>query len=89
MASEASKPGPEDLHGATTPATERTSHEDHSNGTPPKMDDPEPKTSKSKTILVMVSVFLSMFLVGLDRTIISTVCFIKTPARIQYVDDNC
>ncbi|KAG6358766.1 hypothetical protein INS49_012285 [Diaporthe citri] len=72
MASRASKSGPEDLHGAATPATERTSHDDHSNDTPPKLDDPEPKTSKSKTILVMVSVFLSMFLVGLDRTIIST-----------------
>ncbi|KAK6342041.1 hypothetical protein TWF730_001523 [Orbilia blumenaviensis] len=33
---------------------------------------PQQKQSKAKTILVFVSVFLSMFLVALDRTIIST-----------------
>lgn len=78
MTSQASKSGPEDLNGAATPATERTSNEDHSSATPPKLEEPEPKASKSKTILVMVSVFLSMFLVGLDRTIISTVSRIKS-----------
>lgn len=34
---------------------------------------PKQKQSKAKTILVFISVFLSMFLVALDRTIISTV----------------
>lgn len=85
MASQASKAGPEDLDGATTPATEKTYHDDHTNDTPPKLDDLEPETSKSKTILVMISVFLSMFLVGLDRTIISTVRIIKTPARMPVI----
>lgn len=33
----------------------------------------EPQSSKATTALVLVSVLLSMFLVGLDRTIISTV----------------
>ncbi|EPS36331.1 hypothetical protein H072_10162 [Dactylellina haptotyla CBS 200.50] len=39
-------------------------------GSPPKPDDQS--QSKTKKILVFVSVFLSMFLVALDRTIIST-----------------
>lgn len=73
MTFEISQSGPGELHGAATPAIERTSHDDVANYTPPKTDDQELETSKSKTILVMVSVFLSMFLVGLDRTIISTV----------------
>ncbi|KAK6496238.1 hypothetical protein TWF481_002262 [Arthrobotrys musiformis] len=37
-----------------------------------KHEQPQQKQSKAKTILVFISVFLSMFLVALDRTIIST-----------------
>lgn len=77
MTPQASKSGPEDLSGAATAPAERTSNEDHTGGTPTKMEEQETNPSKSKTILVMVSVFLSMFLVGLDRTIISTVSRIK------------
>lgn len=82
MASQTSQLGPRDLHGAATPATERTSHDNHTNDTPPKIDDREPKRSKSKTVLLMVSVFLSIFLFGLDRTIISTVSRDQTPIHI-------
>ncbi|KAF3309017.1 hypothetical protein TWF173_011527 [Orbilia oligospora] len=39
---------------------------------PDHEDNPQEKESKAKTILVFISVFLSMFLVALDRTIIST-----------------
>lgn len=87
MASQNSKTGPGTFHGAAAPATETASQSDQTNDTPPKIDDPEPKTSKSKTILLMVSVFLSIFLVGLDRTIISTVRTINyqfTQVRLPY-----
>lgn len=77
MTSQASNSGPQDLNGTATPTTERTSNEHHTGDTPTKVDEQEPRASKSKTILVMVSVFLSMFLVGLDRTIISTVSRIE------------
>ncbi|KAF3085426.1 hypothetical protein TWF102_011570 [Orbilia oligospora] len=39
---------------------------------PDHEDKPQEKESKAKIILVFISVFLSMFLVALDRTIIST-----------------
>ncbi|KAL1853107.1 hypothetical protein Daus18300_011935 [Diaporthe australafricana] len=74
-ASQAPVSDAEDLYNTATPAnaeTEKTSDEDHVDGTRVELEEPEPKTSEPKTILVMVSVFLSMFLVGLDRTIIST-----------------
>lgn len=78
MTSRISNSGPQDLNGAATPAMKRTSNEDHTGGTPTKIKEEENKPSKSKTILVMASVFLSMFLVGLDRTIISTVSPIES-----------
>lgn len=53
------------------------------------MEEQEPKISKSKTILVMVSVFLSMFLVGLDRTIISTVSRIKSQCAFTQLPTLC
>lgn len=73
ISSQTPKSGAETLRGATTPANEKTSREDNANEYSPKFDDSEAKGLKRKTILVMVSVFLSVFLVGLDRTIISTV----------------
>ncbi|KAL8832481.1 MAG: hypothetical protein Q9191_000251 [Dirinaria sp. TL-2023a] len=39
---------------------------------PSKPDDPQQKQSTARTVLLLISVFLSMFLVALDRTIIST-----------------
>lgn len=89
MTSQASKFVHEDLNGAATKATERTSHEDHTSGTPTKMEEQEPTASKSKTILVMVSVFLSMFLVGLDRTIISTVSRTKCQCAFPLPTTMC
>ncbi|XXH05441.1 hypothetical protein Hte_011868 [Hypoxylon texense] len=41
-------------------------------GSSNKPEDSDSKLSSTKTIMVLVSVFLSMFLVALDRTIIST-----------------
>lgn len=38
-----------------------------------KAGDPDEKPSKLELLLLLVSVFLSMFLVAVDRTIISTV----------------
>ncbi|KAK2615974.1 hypothetical protein N8I77_002695 [Diaporthe amygdali] len=72
ISSQSPKSGAETLRGATTPANEKTSREDNSNEHPPRFDDSEQIGLKRKTTLVMVSVFLSVFLVGLDRTIIST-----------------
>lgn len=87
MTSQTSNSDPEELYAASTPATDKTSHEHHANHTPPKLDDREFKNSKSKTILVMVSVFLSIFLVGLDRTIISTVRMMKRQPGSTCSDD--
>lgn len=57
----------------TTTDAPKTSHDIPAKETPSKPDNPEPKQSTTTTILVIVSVLLSVFLVGLDRTIISTV----------------
>jgi len=38
-----------------------------------KPDDPQQKPSTLRTVLLLISVFGTMFLVALDRTIISTV----------------
>lgn len=42
---------------------------------PHKTDDTYQEQSSTRIIPLLVSVFLTMFLVALDRTIISTVCF--------------
>lgn len=57
---------------ATTQAGE-TSHDVAAKRDPSKPDDPQQKQSTTRTVLLLISVFLSMFLVALDRTIISTV----------------
>lgn len=89
MFSQASKSVHQDLNGAATPAAERMSCEDHTSGTPTKVEEHQPKASKSKTLLVMVSVFLSMFLVGLDRTIISTVSRTKRQCAFTLPTTMC
>lgn len=50
-----------------------TSHDIAVRQDPNKRDDPDRKASALRTILLLISVFLSMFLVAIDRTIISTV----------------
>ncbi|KAJ0119995.1 hypothetical protein J7T55_000846 [Diaporthe amygdali] len=72
ISSQSPKSGAETLRGASTPANEKTSREDNADEYPPIFIDSESKGSNRKTRFVMVSVFLSVFLVGLDRTIIST-----------------
>lgn len=50
-----------------------TSHDNAVNSTHSKPDHQDQKLSTLETTLLLVSVFLSMFLVAVDRTIISTV----------------
>lgn len=50
-----------------------TSHDDAVNSTQFKPDHQDQKPSTLETVLLLVSVFLSMFLVAVDRNIISTV----------------
>lgn len=51
-----------------------TSHGDVVNPDQSKPDHRDQKPLTLETVLLLVSVFLSMFLVAVDRTIISTVC---------------
>lgn len=45
---------------------------------PPMAESPQPKLSSAKSILVLSSILIAMFLVALDRTIIATVLSLST-----------
>jgi hypothetical protein len=67
------KPVAEDSSDTATTDAGRTSHDVAKKETPSSPDPPKPRQSILKITLVIGSILLSMFLVALDRTIISTV----------------
>ena len=71
----------------STTQPDATSHEVAVKRDSGKPDDPSQQESTTK-IFVLISVFLSMFLVGLDRTIISTV-WIQPIEQSLHSDDFC
>jgi hypothetical protein len=71
---QAGKPVPEDASDAASTQPGKTSQDGVATDTPSKPESTEKPLPLFKMILVTASIQLCMFLVALDRTIVSTVC---------------
>lgn len=63
----------EDMSDSGTAKTDNISHDDAAKNTPGNADHIYQRQTITRVVLVLVSTFMSMFLVALDKTIISTV----------------
>ena len=87
MTSQSTSPAAEDSSNLDTKQASKTSY-DVIVKNDLKSDDTYQEQSRTRTIFLLISVFMSMFLVALDRTIISTVR-VHSIERNTHSDGSC